>query len=85
MFLDAIESFAHKVFSKIAAFIASRRQKLMEDKAVTLAFISQERRRFMTFLAKKEDQAVAEIHDLEDKIAKAEAVRSRVTDFLSSL
>lgn len=85
MFLDAIETAAHNVYSFLIHAVADARQRLLEDKAVAIAYLAKERRKIIETFARDEAALVEEYHELEAKVAKAEEARARISDFLSRL
>lgn len=85
MFLDKIESATHAAYAALVHYIANARQRLLEEKAVALAFIAKERREILAALAHDEAVMLEEFHELEAKAAKAEAARARVVELLTRL
>jgi VIT1/CCC1 family predicted Fe2+/Mn2+ transporter len=75
--IDTIESVVHAAFAS-----ADKRQKLLEDKAVAIAFIARERRRILEMFAREEAEVLEEFKELEAKLAKARDARDRVAELL---
>lgn len=85
MFIDGLETAAHSAYASLLHFIANKRQQLLEDKAVAMAFVSKKRREMIEYFAREEALLLDEFHELEEKLGTAREARDRVAHFIENL